>query len=142
MSNGYTYINTLSLIGSKSGTTRTSNVITSAFADTRSRITPITGASAVELSVLYTPMRAANIEIQVETGQDATNMYQLVNDSISGGSSTLTLRTFIHAPTTSAVTFALPIDVSNKYIRVSVRENTTIGATSSAYVEISVLGDK
>ena|SRR3990167_2721090 len=143
MSLGYTYLNTIPLIGTKSGTTRTSTLATSAFADNLSRITPIGGASTIELSILYTSEKDNNFEVRVETGPDATNMYRLVNESISAGNSTLTLRTFIVTPTTSAFAFALPIDVSNKYIRVSVRENHTLELTSSsAYVEMMILGDK
>lgn len=142
MANGYTFIGTLPMIGTKSGTTRTVVQTTSAFADSISRITPIGGASAVEFSILYRPLTNNAILVRVETGPDATNMYQLVNDSISGGTSTLSLRTFSHTPATSAVTFSLPIDVSTKYIRVAVRESVTDVAASSAYVEMTILGDK
>ena len=77
----------------------------------------------------------------------AENYLSLMKDrisinSISGGTSTLSLRTFSHTPATSAVTFSLPIDVSTKYIRVAVRESVTDVAASSAYVEMTILGDK
>ena len=140
MSSGYTYQNTIPLIGSKSGTTTTTALLTSAFAGNISNITPIGGMEVIELNIRYESERNDNLEIRVETGPDNTNMYRSVNDSTSGGTSTLTLRTFILTPTTSATLFTLPVNISNRFFRVSTRENTAGVTGSGVYVEATLSG--
>lgn len=141
---GYQYQNLIQLIGSAGGAV----TVTSAFADNLSRVTPIGGASKVTLYVSYTLANGEtnnNIDIRVETSHDASLLYQLVNESVVGAISTLTQREFTFQGTTSVATsynLALPLDISDEFIRVAIKETGPSPSYGTAHVYLLISGDR
>lgn len=133
------------IIGSKSGTTLTESALTTAYSGNTSTVLSIGGMSKINLFVQYTSGASGtgnSIEVRIETGTDATNLYQLVNDSVSAGTSTLTRREFTYVISAAATTdnLVLPIDISDEFLRVAVKETIAAGSAGSVYVELLVSG--
>lgn len=131
------------LIGSKTGTTRTSAALTTAYTGNTKTIE--TGDySKLNLDILYT-MGAAettnSIEIKVEGSPDGTNFYRIPNESASGGTSTLTARewTFVGADA-AAATVSIGIDVFYKFIKASFKESGVAANAGTIYVEGTLSG--
>lgn len=87
------------IIGSKSGTTRTSVVLPTRFitSGTASKTFGVGEFTKLELNCLYTAgvgETSNSVQIRVEGSPDGTNFYDFVNDSTSGATSTLTQRQF------------------------------------------------
>ena len=143
---GYQLQDSFVLIGGKVGTTRTSSALLSTYASTATFDTG--SASKVNLSFLYsqgTDEGANSIEIKVESSPDRTNFYRIPNESVSGGTSTLTVREFtLVAPNTSAaaVSFSLPLDIQDEYMRVAVKETGVAVNAGTVYLEATLSGDK
>lgn len=102
------------------------------------------GFSKMNLDIVYT-MGAAettnSIEIRVEQSPDNINFYQVVNDSTSGGVSTLSSREFtIVGVNAAARNLSLPLDVSAKYARVSFKETGVAANAGTLYAELTLLG--
>jgi len=144
----YRTTQTRTLIGSKDGSTRTPIELESTYqAESTTEATKsfkIAGFSKLNLDILYTmgaTETANTIEIKIDQSPDNQNWYQLVNDSTSNGTSTLTLREFtIVGADASTLELSLPLDISDQYLRVSIKE-TGVGANKgSAYVEGTLLG--
>lgn len=145
---GYTYQDQLVLIGSKSGTTRTSVALTNAYdVANKTKIFETGAASKLNLSILYTTGAGEttnSIELRVETSSDRTNFYQIPNEAVSGGTSTLTVRefTFVGASAATAYPFSLPLDLQDKYMRISVKETGVVTNAGTIYVEATLSGGK
>ena len=144
---GYTYQDNIVAIGTKSGTTRTAATLTAAYTGNISTIFSMGGISQIQINVNYTTGSGEtnnSIEIRLEAGPDGTNMYQLVNDSTSGATSTLTQRefTFVGAAAATAYSLALPLVWSGKSMRVAVKETGVVTNFGTAFVEITVSGAK
>ena len=144
---GYNYYRNQVLIGSKNASTlaRTAVTVTSAFADNLSRIISTGGSSKIELLLSYTAKENGNnIDVRVEWGFDGTNMYQLVNDSTSGATSTLTQRVFTFDAASSATAYelAIPLDASDKFVRIAIRESAVGVNYGTAFVELLVTAAK
>lgn len=145
---GYTYQNTLVLIGSKTGTTRTAVALTTGYdVANKTKSFPTGGISKVNFSISYTTGAAEtnnNLDIRVRTSpaDDRTNWYQIPNESVSGGVSTLTLRefTFVGASGATEYAFSLPIDVQDEYTEISVKESNVASAAGTVYVEATLSG--
>ena len=144
----YSTTQSRTLIGSKTGTTRTSIELESTYkAESVTEATKsfkIAGFSKLNLDILYT-MGAAettnSIEIKTEQSPDGTNWYQLVNDSTTTGVSTLTSREFtIVGVNADEKAFSLPIDISDQYFRISIKETGAASNKGSVYVEATLLG--
>lgn len=98
------------------------------------------GLSKIDFSVNYTTGAGEtnnSIEIKLEASPDGTNWYQLTNDSTSSGTSTLYQRefTFVGALAATSYKFSLPIDVFDRYMRVSAKETGV--ATNKGTVTIT-----
>lgn len=136
------------IIGTKSGTTRTSWALTSAYqTETGTQPTKsfaIAGQSKLNLDVLYT-MGAAetanSIEIKVECSPDKTNWYRIPNEAVSTTTSTIYNREFTHVGVDAAADpFSIGLDVFYKFIRVSCKETGVASAVGSVYIEATVSG--
>jgi len=136
------------LIGSKVGTTRTSIQMESTYqtesATEATKTIETGGYPKIALDILYT-MGATettnSIEIKVEMSPDRTNWYQLVNDDTSGATSTLLAREFtVVGVNASTKAIHLPIDMWDKYARISVKETGVATNKGSVYVEAVLLG--
>lgn len=147
MAIGYTYqSDPLSVFGSKSGTTRTAVTLTATYTDNTKTITT-GGMAKLDLSFVYTTGTAETnnvINLKVETSSDGTNFYQLVNESVSSGTSTLTQREFqlTGASAATAYSFSLPLDVQDKYMKFSVKETGVATNYGTVYAEVVVSGEK
>ena len=131
------------------GGTTTGVATTSAYADNVSSVIPIGGASKIVLYVSYTLASGEtsnNINLRVDTSYTTALLYQLVNESVSGATSTLTQREFTFAGTTSVATsynLTLPLDVSDNYFRVSFRESNFTGTNyGTATLFLLIEGDR
>lgn len=137
------------IIGTKSGTTRTSWALTSAY-QTEGTTKPtktfdVGGFSKVNLDVLYTTGAAEtdnSIEIKLEASVDGTNFYQLTNESASSGTSTLYARefTFVGASAATAYAFTLGIDIFYEKVRVSCKETGVAANAGTVHIEATLSG--
>jgi len=147
---GHNYQNPIILIGSKSGTTRTSVTLESTYqaeATTKATKTFGTGQmSKVEFHILYTMgsgESSNSIEIKLESSPDRTNFYRLVNEAVSTGTSTLTAREFTFVGSdAAAVAITLPIDIQAKYMKIWVKESGVASTKGTLYVEATLSGAK
>ena len=149
MSLGYTFQPDSSvLIGSKSGTTRTSIALTNAYdVANKTKSFSTGGMSKINLSILYTTGAGEtnnSIELRVDSSSDGTNWYQIPNEAASTGTSTLTQRefTFVGAAAATAYALSLPLDVQDKYMRISVKESGVVANAGTIYIELMVSGGK
>lgn len=142
---GYHNQQEIVIFGSKSGTTRTSTTIGSAYGTVPLKSFSSGGASKVSFYLLYTTGTGEtnnSIEVKVETSPDGTNFYQLLNESVSGATSTLTQREFTFVGAAAATTYALslPLDISDKYVRVGVKESGVAANYGTIYGEVTLSG--
>ncbi len=149
MAIGYTVQQTECIfVGSKSGTTRTSVVLTAAYdVANKTKIFTTGGMAKVNLSILYTTGTGEtvnSIELRVESSADGTNFYRIPNEAVSTGTSTLTQRefTFVGASAATAYDLSLPLDVQDKYMRISVKESGVSANAGTIYIEATISGEK
>lgn len=143
---GYPYQTSVVLFGSKSGTNRTAVTLTAAYSGNR-KVIPTGGMSKLNMNILYTTGAAEtnnSINILVEASPDGTNFYQIPNESVSGGTSTLTQRefTFVGASAATAYALSLPIDLQDEFLRVSINESGVASVFGTAYIEATISGAK
>ena len=146
---GYTYQNLLTLIGSKSGTNRSPVSLTASY-QTEAVGVPTksftTGTMAkVQYSILYTTGASeagTSLDLKVETSPDGTNWYQLLNASASSGTSTIYQREFVFSAGAggTAYEFSLPLDIQDKYMKVSVKESGVTTNFGTIFVEVVTSG--
>lgn len=133
------------LIGSKSGTTRTSVTLTAAY-DVANKTTIFkTGTMRrVTLDILYTmgaTETSNSIEVRVDSGSDGTNFYRAANESASAGTTTVTAREYTFVGTNAAAaTISLKLDVADKYTRISVKETGVVTNFGTVFVEATLSG--
>jgi hypothetical protein len=139
MSLNYSNTVPIVLIGSKTGTTRTSTALATSYGAVNKVIE--TGAySTIILDVLYTTGAAEtnnSVEIKIEDSTDRTNFYQLTNESASAGVSTITQRefTFVGASAATAYAFSLKLDIAYKYLKISAKESGVAANAGTVYIE-------
>lgn len=141
----YTTQQTFPVIGTKSGTTRTSVALTTAYdVANKTKILEVGGFSKINLDILYT-MGAAetsnSIELRLQGSPDGTNFYRIPNESVSGGVSTLTAREFTFVGTNAAAaTISIGLDLFYKYLEVSVKESGVAANAGTIYIEGTLSG--
>lgn len=102
------------------------------------------GMSKLNIDFLYTmgaTETANTIETKIESSPDGINFYRIPNESVSGGTSTITARefTFLGADATTA-TNSIGIDIFYKYVRVSFKETGVVTNFGNVYAEATVSG--
>lgn len=102
------------------------------------------GYSKMNFYILYT-MGAAetsnSVEFKIEGSSDRTNFYQFVNDTTSGATSTLTQREFtVVGNNGSTIAIAVPLDVQDKYCRISFKETGVASNKGSVFAEVTLSG--
>lgn len=145
----YPITQTCTLIGTKSGTTRTGVELESTYSETLNPTEPTNviqteGMSKMNLSILYN-MGASetgnSLEIKIESSPDGTNWYRVANDSTSGGTSTITAREFTFVGTDGgAATIGIFFDIAYKYVRVSCKETGVATNKGDVYIEATLSG--
>lgn len=131
------------IIGSKSGTTRTAVALTAAYTD-RTKTFEVGGYSKLNLDILYT-MGASEtsnyILLKIEGSPDGTNFYNIPNETVSGGTSTLTAREFKFVGTDAdTATISIGLDIFYKYVKVSVKEVGVSATYGTVYIESTLNG--
>ncbi len=145
---GYTYQSLFTLIGTKSGTTRSSIALTAAYdVSNKTKIFETGGMSKANFSILYTTgtgETSNSIDLRIETSSDRTNWYRIPNEAVSTGTSTLTAREFIHVGGSAATAYplSLPLDLQDEYMRISVKETGVSSNFGTVYVEVILSGGK
>ncbi len=134
----------VTLIGSLVGTTRTPATLTALYADGSPKIFETGGYSELVLHLNYTVGASEtnnSIEIKLEDSNDRTNFYQLTNESASAGTSTLTAREFTFAgAAATSYPISYRLDVSYKYMRISVKETGVAANFGTVYVDALLSG--
>lgn len=102
------------------------------------------GYSKLNLDVLYTmgaTESANSIQLQLEGSPDNVNFYRIPNESVSGGTSTLTQRefTFVGADA-AAATISIGIDIFYRWMRVSAKETGEASNFGTVYCEATLGG--
>lgn len=100
--------------------------------------------SKLNLDILYT-MGATettnSIELKFECSPDGVNFYRLPNESVSGGTSTITAREFTFVGTNAAAaTISIGLDIFYEYIKVSAKETGKVTNFGTIYAEGTLLG--
>lgn len=133
------------LIGTKSGTTRTSVTLSTAYHADRTKAIRTAGASKIDLNILYTTGAAEtnnSVEVRVKSSPDGVNFYQIPNESVSAGTSTLTARefTFVGADAATGYGLSLPLDVQNLWMQFEFKESGVSANAGTLYVEAVLSG--
>ena len=137
------------VIGTKSGTTRTSWDLTASY-QTEGGTKPTKtfesgGMSKLNLYILYT-MGATettnSIEVKIEGSPDGTNFYRIPNDATSTGTSTITEREFTYVGTTDAGAndISIGVDIFYKFVKVSIKETGKVTNFGTVFVDAVLLG--
>ena len=135
----------LVLIGSKSGTTRTGVALTDAYdVANKTKIIETGEMSKANFSFLYTVGASEtdnSLLIRFETSSDGTNFYRIPNEAVSAGASVLTQREFSFVGATAAAhAFSLPLDIQDKFLRISVKESGVASNVGTIFCEVQLSG--
>lgn len=145
----YPSVQTQVLVGTKSGTTRTSWTLTSAY-QTEGAAKPtksfaIGSNPKVNFDILYTTGASetgTSLAFKFEGSPDNVNFYRIPNESVAAGTSTLTDREFVRAggAGATAYSYSLGLDTFYKFGRISFKENSVSSNVGTVYCEATVLG--
>lgn len=145
----YPNINIFTGIGTKVGTTRTSIDLESTYQAESGATKPTKtftcgGYSKLVLDLLYTvggSETSNSIQIKIEASSDGTNYYEIVNDTTSSGTSTLDQREFTFTGDDGAATsISLSLDISNKFLKVSIKETGVSANKGTIFGDFTLLG--
>ncbi len=128
--------------------TRTSIAITNAYqaeaANKPTKSFATDGYAKLNLDILYT-MGAAetsnSIELKIEGSPDGINFYRIPNESVSGGTSTLTAREFTFVGVdAAATTISIGLDIFYKFMRVSGKETGVASNAGTIFCQATLAG--
>jgi len=113
----------------------------------KTKITETGGKTKINFSILYTTgagETSNSIELRIESSADGTNFYRIPNEATSGGTSTLTQRefTFVGAAAATAYDISLPLDLQDRFLRISVKETGVAANFGTVYVEATLSGGR
>lgn len=144
--------NNFAIVGTKllvAPYTRTPWVLTAAYPTTETGTNALksfrtTGMSKLNLDVFYTEgatESANSVQLRIEVSPDGTNWYAIPNETVSGGTSTLSARefTFVGNDATTA-TISIGLDIFNKFVRVAAKETGVVTNFGTLYVEATTSG--
>lgn len=105
----------------------------------------IAGFSKANFDISYTmgaTETSNTAEIKLEHSPDNINWYRYVTDTTSGGTSTLAVREWtITGVNADVLKFSLPVDIFDRYIRISIKESGVVTNKGTAFVECTLLGE-
>lgn len=145
MSLNFSNLITKMMLGEKSGTTYIPNTLENTYiAGNVSSWMPCKYASKITFDVKYTTGAGEtnnSIELKVEFSPDGANVFQVLNESVSGGTSTLTQRefTFVGASAATAYTISLPLDIFSHFVRISAKESGVAVNKGTISIEATLL---
>lgn len=132
------------LIGSKSGTTRTAVALQSSYHADLTKEIETGGFSQIVVDMNYTmgaTETANSIEMRVKVSQDGTNYYQIVNETVSAGTSTITAREFTYVGVNAAASaISIPLDVMYRYMQFEFKESGVVTNAGTLYAEYTLSG--
>jgi hypothetical protein len=134
------------LVGSKTATgTRTPVTLTSAYdVPNKTKILETGGFSKINIDILYTmgaSETANSIQMRVECSSDGVNFYRIPNESVSGGTSTLTQREFTYVGVDGAAsTISIGLDIFYKWMRFSFKESGVASNAGTVFAEYTLSG--
>lgn len=137
---------TFVVIGSKtSAGVRTPVALTAAYdVANKTNIIECGGYSKLNLDVLYTmgaTETSNSIEVRFRCSNDGINFYAIPNESVSGGTSTLTAREFTFVGVNADVaTISIGLDIFYKFIEVSVKETGKVTNFGTVFVDGTLSG--
>ena len=120
--------------------------LTAAYAGNRKVLSGSAGMSKIDLRYSYTTGASETsntLSILIEQSSDGTNWFAIMNESVSGGTSAITQRTFVDSDnSTAATTFtsSIGLDIFYDNIRVSAKEGGVATNYGTLYMEGSLLG--
>lgn len=142
----YSSQQTFPIVGTKTtALARTGVTLTAAYdVANKTKVFSTGGFSKLNLDVLYTmgaTETSNSIEIRIQGSPDGTNFYRIPNESVSGGTSTLTRRewTYVGADA-AAATISIGLDIFYKYVEVSFKETGVITNFGTVYAEATLSG--
>lgn len=146
----YNRNDTVAIIGTKSGTTRSSWALTSSY-QTEASTQPtksfkVGGYSKINLDVLYTTGATEtnnSLEVRIEGSPDGTNFYRVPNVADSSGVSTLYQRefTFVGASAATAYDISIGLDIFYEYMRFACKESGVVTNAGTVYIEATLSGN-
>lgn len=143
---GYTYQNTIQLVGSRSGSTITTEELESTYHADATATFNSGGASKANFNIRYTmgSGEAGNsLELRISSSPSGNVYYPIVNESVSGGTSTLTQREFtITGTDASSHDFSLPLDLQDELYKIEAREAGVASTKGSVFIELTISGGK
>lgn len=132
------------LVGSKSGTTITTEELETTYHADVQKAFETGGFSRAEFAIQYTMGSAEtsnSIEMKLEQSPDGTNWFRLPNDSTSGGTSTITRREFTYVGENATDSFiTIGIDIAYKNMRVNFKETGVAANKGGVYCEVLLSG--
>lgn len=147
MSLHYPIVQEVVLIGSKSSALAlTASTLTTSYTNNRKVITGTAGMSKLDIRYSYTTGAAETnntLSILVEQSGDGTNWFSVMNESVSGGTSSITARTFVDSDNTGGATnvkSSIGLDIFYNNIRVSFKEGGVAVNAGTVYAEATLLG--
>lgn len=120
--------------------------LTAAYTDSRKVLDGFHGMSKLDLRYSYTSGASESsntLSILIEQSSDNTNWFAIMNESVSGGTSAVTQRTFVNSDNTGGATIytsSIGLDIFYKGIRVSVKEGGVVTNFGTLYMEGTMLG--
>lgn len=100
--------------------------------------------SKLNLDILYTmggSETSNSIELKFEGSPDGVNFYRIPNESVSGGTSTITAREFTFVGTNGgAATISIGLDIFYEYMKVWAKETGVESNKGTIYGEVTLLG--
>ncbi len=143
---GYTYQNVQILLGTRTTTTIVGEELESTYAADATKVMETGGMSKVNFNIRYT-MGAAettnSIEIRISTSPTSNVFYQIVNENVSSGTSTLLQREFtIVGVDASNRDFSLPLDIQDEYLKIEFKETGASSNKGKVFCEATLSGDK
>lgn len=142
---GFQSLKPLTLIGTKSGTTVTGNLLTGAVGgagNTKAFSTATMSKVNFSFSYIVGAAETANVlNVVLSTSSDGVNYYQSLNNSVSAGTTTITQATYQFTGAVAATyTFSMPIDVQDLWMQIQVFETGVASNFGTCYCEVELSG--
>jgi hypothetical protein len=145
----YSIIQRFPIVGTKNESTfaLTPVALTASASGNQKTLDGVTGMSKFDIRYSYTTGAAEtnnSLSMVIEESADGTNWFTIANETVSGGTSTLSARTFVNADNTGGATTirgSLGIDIFYDKLRVSFFETGVVTNFGTIYAEGSIMGE-
>jgi hypothetical protein len=134
------------LVGSKTAAgARTAIALTNAYdVANKTKAIEVGCYSKINVDILYTmgaTETSNSIEMRVRCSNDGVNYYRVPNETVSGGTSTLTAREFTFVGLdAAAATISVGLDIFYKYMEFTFKETGVITNAGTVFAEYTLSG--